>query len=336
MSLDEDLSDIQHVRKRPGMYIGSTGFFGTIHYLVDATNLILQHSPSVLEFCADQTGFAINSDVALPVHHDKSGKRYPFESFCHNGNAAISHGPVLTALSEFLTYSERSDGGNIQYAYRNGSRSETDLARWPAEFRSHLRFAPDPAIFDDIAISNYNFNSYLRRLSYLNPSTRFTFNDNGIKHVFHAENGLVDMFEGFAAPYQLVHEPICLRASKGNFSLEFVFALHSWRNDICFAFVNKGRAVEGGTHETGLDLAIEHLRTKMFSTSNGVIGLLSIQYPDVQWEGCIKAKIRNSELESLVYDSIVDETDGWISKHPVVLEQIKNAQTFQFPDAWFR
>lgn len=336
MTVDEDLSDIQHVRKRPGMYIGSTGFFGTIHYLVDATNLILQHTPSVVEICVNQTGFAISSDVALPVHTTESGELYPFETFRRDGNAAVSHGPVLTALSEFLTYSERSDNGNIQYAYRNGSRSETDLAKWPTEYQSHLRFAPDPAIFDNIALSNYNFHSYLRRLSYLNPSTRFTFNDNGTKHVFHSENGLVDMFVGFSAPYQLVHEPICLSGTEGNFAFEFVFALHSWKNDVCCAFVNKGRAVEGGTHQKGLDLAIEQLRTKTFTTSNGVIGLLSIQYPDVQWEGCIKAKIGSSELKSLVFNSIVDATDAWISDHPVVLDQIKNVQTFQFPDAWFR
>ena len=154
MSADEHLNDIDHIRKRPSMYVGSTGFFGTIHYLVDATNLILQHSPSCIEISSYGAEFGISSDIALPVHDNENGERFPFECFRRDGNAAISHGPVLTALSESLSYSERSDSGTIQYAYRSGLRTAPSTIDYPPEFRSHLRFTPDSTIFGDCVVSN--------------------------------------------------------------------------------------------------------------------------------------------------------------------------------------
>ncbi|MEO1526643.1 MAG: hypothetical protein AAFX06_14500 [Planctomycetota bacterium] len=335
MSVDENLSDIEHVRKRPGMYVGSTGFFGVIHYLVDATNLILQHSPSKLAFSIDGLEFSIGSDVVLPVFENENGGRFPFECFRRDGNSVFSHGPVLTALSDRLSYSERSTGGvTIEYAYRNGARTVPCGVKWPDEFRSHLSFAPDATLFDEVPISNYNLASYLRRISYLHPGTEFSLDDNGRKSTFRAENGIRDMFVGFASPYQLVHEPIVLQRTDGPFSMEFVFALHSWKNDVCCSFVNKGRAVEGGTHQDGLERAVTQMRDEVFATSNGVVGLLSIHYPKVQWHGCIKATVRNPELTGLVCDSIVNETMAYLDRNPVVFDQIKHAQTFQFPDAW--
>ena len=333
MSSDH-LTDIEHVRLRPSMYIGSTDFFGTIHYLVDAINLILQHSPGVLEISSSADGFTMRSDIVLPIHENENGLRFPFECFRQDGNRAISHGPLVMALSDVFVYSELSEDGHRQFAYRNGSRLETETEECPAGFRSQIRFAPDHAILKPVAISNYNFVSYLSRLSYLHPSTRFSFDDNGKKHVFHSENGLMDMFVGVAGPYQLVHEPIHIRVSKGDFSLEFIFAFQSWSSDVCTAFVNKGRAVEGGTHQTGLDRAIEHLKNKTFETRNGLVGLLSIQHPDVQWVGCIKAKIGNPELDSLVFDSIVGETNTLLSNRSDLVEQIRSVRIFPFPDIW--
>ena len=100
--------------------------------------------------------------------------------------------------------------------------------------------------------------------------------------------------------------------------------------------MNKGRAVEGGTHQSGLNKALEQLRKAVFSTSNGVICVLSIEYPNVQWEGCIKGRIASPELETLVQEAIIERAGIWLQDHPEVMEQVAVIQTFQFPDAWFR
>ena len=132
-----------------------------------------------------------------------------------------------------------------------------------------------------------------------------------------------------------MHEPIRIRITKDELKLEFIYSFHSWTNDVCIAFINDGRAVDGGTHQTGLERAIAHLKSNTFSTGNGVVGLLCLQYPNVQWDGCIKAKIGSPELDSLVFDSIIDGSNKAITEKPELLEQISHIQPFQFPEAWF-
>ena len=194
MSADH-LNDIEHVRTRPSMYVGSThGVFGIIHYLVDATNLVLQHSPKILEFTVTPNGFSIGSDIALPIHENDSGEIFPFESFQKDGKIGMRHGPVVIALSEYFTYAERSRAGELQYSFRNGVRSKLEVQPCPSQFRSQIHFSPDPTIFESPTISKYNLNSYLRRLSFFNPETNFTFNNNGEVRDYHAANGSADMF----------------------------------------------------------------------------------------------------------------------------------------------
>ena len=117
-----------------------------------------------------------------------------------------------------------------------------------------------------------------------------------------------------------------------------MFAYHSSREHALWCFINNGRAFEGGTHEKGFIDALKQLYRKLKlpklgdAHRNGVVGVLSLQYPDAVWEGCIKAKIGNKELHPLVRDWVVRETMKWARDRPDVAEQLRHLEAFQFPD----
>ena len=222
MSLNH-LSDVEHVRERPGMYIGSRGFFGLVHYLVDATNLILQHRPTKLAISTDGSEFTFGSDTTIPMSRNATGKIFPFEVFKKDGNAKVSHGPLLTALSESFSYSERHSRTNY-FSSRNGVRDDEAPRECPEEYASFIRFAPDRTIFDCLSISDYVFKSYLKRMSFLFPKVTFRFDYDGNAQEFYSERGIPDMFDGLAGPFQLLHEPIQLSATKED--LQLSLSLH--------------------------------------------------------------------------------------------------------------
>ena len=128
-----------------------------------------------------------------------------------------------------------------------------------------------------------------------------------------------------------------------DWKLEAVWAFHSWPSDSGFSFVNNGRAAEGGTHEVGREAAFDQLAKSLNCPKdgegqriNGIIYVLSLTYPSVIWQGCVKEYISNPELESLVRDALVKGSTEWIEENPDVAAEIPEIRTFNFPDIWLR
>jgi DNA gyrase/topoisomerase IV subunit B len=83
--------------------------------------------------------------------------------------------------------------------------------------------------------------------------------------------------------------------------------------------------------------ACVHLKQKLGlpeSCNNGVVAVASMRYPRAVWEGCIKARIGNPELKTIVSRLVVNEVVQWMDNHPTIKNQVRQLQTFQFPEAW--
>jgi DNA gyrase/topoisomerase IV subunit B len=336
-----EISTIEAVRKRPLMYVGSTAFFGFINYLVCPVSLLLGQSPTRIAIAAADGGFVVESDVAIPIEETSSGGFAPFEEISNFGPGHGFEGTVLNGLSERLTVEIRHEHRTQTLTFRRGARESHQAATGQSHGpKTTLTFAPDTSIFTVTALSPAIFRSYLRRLSFLHRGVRFSIDMGGETQEFHAERGIVDLFDSVSASYQILHEPIHIVAEEGTLHLETVFAYHSWKENGLWCFINNGRAVEGGTHEKGLHDALDQFYRKFKPPKsqkthrNGVVGIMSIRYPDAVWEGCIKARIGNPELREMVCNLVVQGAAEWLTSRPEVAGQLRNLETFQFPEAW--
>lgn len=336
-----EFNTIEGVRKRPAMYLGSTDFFGFIQYLVCPVALLLGHRASRIVITAEAGRFVIESDVAIPFEETTGGRIGPFEAITWLGGGHGFEAMVLNAASERLEVDVRGGGRLTEFVFCRGTRefhretvSEGDVSS------TTLRFSPDPSILTITHIAPAIFKSYLRRLSYLHRGVLFSLAVGGELHEFRSEQGLRDLFAAISAPYQLLHEPIHIEQEQGSLRLEAVLAYHGWKEDGLWCFINNGRAIEGGTHERGLREALNRLGRVLELTDrpkgdrNGVVGILSVHYPDAAWEGCVKSKVSNPELRPMVRELILQGATEWRRKHPDMAEQLRSIEPFRFPAAW--
>lgn len=337
-----DPSAIEAVRRRPGMYVGSTAFFGFINYLVCPVSLLLSQRPTRIAVSAAEGKFEMESDVALTIEETSTGKITPFEEMNEFGPGHGFEGTVLNALSERLMIEVRSEHQTESLDYRRGLReSRRTTAHVSSGPKTRMTFEPDRSIFKVTDLSPEIFKSYLRRLSFLHRGVRFSISFGEETVEFYADRGIVDLFASVTAPCQILHEPIHIVGENGALQLEAVFAFQSWKEHALWSFVNNGRAVEGGTHVKGLYDALDkiyrkyELPKKPKAHRNGVVGILSIRYPEVVWEGCIKARIGNPELRTMVCDLVVTSMSNWLESRPDVIRQLQDIEIFQFPELLF-
>ena len=328
---------IEHVRRRPGMYVGSKDLFGLINYLVCPFNLLLSYGASWIDISVNEGTFEIISDAHVKLEETPNGI-VPFEVF-HSVFGHGFEGPILAALSSSLMVSIVIDHQCSILQYRRGQRVAIVIQESQDEQAiTKLTFVPDGEIFENTNLSEYVFHSYFHRISHLHPGVRFRFISQNSTTEYFSANGIRDLFHSFSASFQILHKPIHIQATSDTLRLELIFAFHSWKENWILPFINHGLAVEGGSHETALNKALNKVKVnlKLPAKSNGVIAVMSVIYPEVVWEGCIKAKIRDKTLYKVVKRLVFDGTMEWVGKHPDVVEHLTQLRIFQFPELWYR
>ncbi len=335
-----DLTHREAIRKRPGMYVGSTTFFGFIQYLVCPFALLLERRLSRIDVTVLDHGFAIDSDVQVEIGQTVEGQITPFEVPEEPGGSDEMAGCVLNALSGSLVIRTAGGGSAHTLTYQRGERIAHATVADPG-VHTRLEFAPDLTIFTVTSTPLAVFESYLRRLSYLHPRIQFSLTSGGETQTFAAPGGIRDLFDSIVAPYQLVHPPIQIAATDGDLQVELVFAYHSWFENWIWSFINNGRAIEGGTHETGLHKALDQLYRalklpkKPKRGRNGVIAVMAVIYPGAVWQGCLKQRVDNPELTERVANLVVTAVMAWMADHPEVAEQVRTIERFHFAETWY-
>jgi DNA gyrase/topoisomerase IV subunit B len=325
-------SGLEHVRLRPAMYVGNTGFWGFINYVVCAYRVLIHWGATTIHFARADGKFVVSSNAKFPAEPDDFN---PFEETSKSDDRRHVHACfdalVINALSsEFIVTDGRST-----YAYRRGVRIEQSRQDGAATGLT-LRFAPDDEIFTVTGVAPAIMQSYLHRMSFLFPRIRFSLETSDGRIEYSSPGGMADLFRSIAAPYQLLHEPIRLTGTDDDFEMDLVFALHSWSEEMTWTFANAGRAADGGTHDEGLRAALQTFSRqatgkKANQSGPGFLAVMSFRYPKVRYEGCIKGKIANEELEGKTRDLIgkllksIDRTQ---------LVHLKSMTRFQIADFW--
>ncbi|MCG1020838.1 DNA topoisomerase IV subunit B [Sutcliffiella horikoshii] len=288
------LEGLEAVRKRPGMYIGSTDSRG-LHHLVYE---ILDNSvDEALGGYGDHIIVTIHKDNSIsvkdkgrgmPTGMHKMGKPTPevILTVLHAGGkfgqggyktSGGLHGvgaSVVNALSEWLIVTIKRDGIVYEQRFENGGKPVTTLEKIGTtnQTGTTIHFKPDTTIFSTIT---YNFETLCERLresAFLLKGLKIELNDerNSVKEVFHYESGIEAFVSYLNEEKDSLHNVVSFEGAQNGIEIDFAFQFNDGYSETILSFVNNVRTKDGGTHEAGAKTAM----TRIFNEYARKVNLL--------------------------------------------------------------
>ncbi len=292
------LEGLEAVRKRPGMYIGTTSSRG-LHHLVweivdNAIDEALAGYCTHIEVtvCKDNSIIVKDDGRGIPVDiHPKTGKSTveTVYTVLHaggkfgGGGYKVSGGlhgvgaSVVNALSDWLEVKVYKNGNVYYQRFSNGGHPDSELTIIDHcdENRTGttVHFLPDDGIFTETTVYDYEIlKKRLKELAFLNKGLRISLFDDreaDKKDSFCYEGGLVEYVEMLNKNKTPIHETIVDVAGKEkNISIEVALQYNETYNESIYSFVNNITTPEGGTHEDGVRRALTRILNKYATTNN--------------------------------------------------------------------
>ena len=296
------LEGLEAVRKRPGMYIGSTGPRGLHHLVYEivdnsidealagyCTHIEVEIEPGDIISVRDNgrgIPVGLNEKLGLPsvtvvltVLH--AGGKFGGGGYKVSGGLHGVGSSVVNALSKWLEVEVSQNGHIHRQRFVNGGNVETDLeiVGDTEETGTLIRFKPDSEIFQETTV--YDFETLERRLresAFLNAGLSIKLTDsrdpeNIIERVYCYEGGLssfADYLTGVRGLAPLHEKPVHFSAVKDDKYAEVALLYNDSYNDLVLSFANNVRTEDGGTHETGFKTAL----TRVFNDYGKKYGIL--------------------------------------------------------------
>jgi DNA gyrase subunit B len=293
------LEGLEAVRKRPGMYIGTTGERG-LHHLVW----------EIVDNSVDEALAGFCDDIEIIVHEDNSvsvrddGRGMPTGVHPKTGVSTVEtiftvlhaggkfggggykvsgglHGvgaSVVNALSEWLEVKVYRDGKIYHQRFEKGGHPVKPLEIIgdcdPNRTGTTVTFKPDPQIFEETTEFNYEtLKSRSRELAFLNKGLRIILSDlrTGAKDEFLYNGGLREYVELLNKNKKPIHNDIVhVEGEEDNISIEVAMQYNDGYSSNIYSFTNNIHTVEGGTHEDGVRLALSRVINN-YARANGIL-----------------------------------------------------------------
>ena len=276
------LEGLEAVRKRPGMYIGSTGPRGLHHLVYEIVDNSVDEA--LAGYCKNIT-VTINKDNSITVEDD--GRGMPVDKHPKLGIPAVEvihtvlhaggkfggggykvsgglHGvgaSVVNALSTKMEVEVKRNGNIYRQEYAKGKTiTPLEVIGTAKKTGSKTTFWPDPEIFDETVYDYGTLEHRLREMAFLNKGIRITLSDNRDekkKEVFHYEGGLSEFVRHINKNKEVLHkEVIYFEVVKDNMEMEVAMQYTDRYNELLLSYANNINTVEGGTHMTGFKSAL--------------------------------------------------------------------------------
>jgi len=276
------LEGLEAVRKRPAMYIGSTGVQG-LHHLVyevvdNSIDEILAGGCNTIEVVLKEdnvcsvtdNGRGIPVDPMKEVKDPKLKGKSALEvvlTVLHaggkfdGGGYKVSGGlhgvgvSVVNALSEWLEVDVYREGRVWNQGYQRGKpKADVKAKGETKEHGTTVTFKPDTQVFGDVIFSFDTVSNRLRELAFLNPGARITIIDerDDKKHTFFFEGGIKQFVKFLNTNKTVLHEePIFISKTEGDVMLDLAIQYNGDYSENVYSFVNNIKTIEGGTHVSG-------------------------------------------------------------------------------------
>jgi DNA gyrase subunit B len=275
------LEGLEAVRKRPAMYIGSTGEMGLHHLVYEVVDnsideALAGHCTRVdVTIHGDNSVTVIDNGRGIPVDYHKGEKKSAAEvvmTKLHAGGKFDSnsykvsgglHGvgvSCVNALSEELELEIWKDKKVYEQSYRRGKPTAPLKETGHTDRRgTKVTFKPDTTIFDTTDFNFDTLSQRLRELSFLNKGVVITISDerNDKKHEFQYSGGISEFVKHLNKNKEVLHNPpIYFEASKDSVTLELAIQYNDTYTENVFSFANNINTIDGGTHLSGFRSAL--------------------------------------------------------------------------------
>ena len=358
------LEGLEAVRKRPGMYIGSTDKRG-LHHLV--WEIVDNSVDEAINGYGDYIKITLHADKScsvedhgrgVPVDMHESGRSATeviytvlhaggkFESDGYKVSGGL-HGvgsSVVNALSKWMEVTVKRDKKEYYIRFENGGHTVAPLKEVGAArgTGTTVRFMPDPEIFNNI---NFSFTTVCERMQ----ESAFLLKGITIEVVdeedersakFHYERGIEEFVEDLNKGKNTLHNVLSFSGTKDNIEVDISMQYTDTYNENIVSFVNNVKTIDGGSHEVGFKTAL----TKVFNDyakSNGFIkggsfdgsdvregltAIVSLKIPEgiLQFEGQTKGKLGTPQAKNAVESVVTDNLRIYLEENRAIATEIIN------------
>ncbi|HPU00545.1 MAG TPA: DNA topoisomerase (ATP-hydrolyzing) subunit B [Bacillota bacterium] len=356
------LEGMEAIRRRPAMYIGSTGSAGLHHLVFEAVDNSIDEVPygcrNIKVLVHRDNSVTVSDDGrGIPVENHPEQKRPAVEvvlTTLHSGGkfdhkiykvAGGLHGvgiSVVNALSEWLEV-EVSRGGKVYWQrFERGEKvSDLKVKGKAAKTGTKITFRPDPLIFREIEFDNDILIRRLRELAFLNRGVRIVFQDQRSEYTerFHYEGGINQFVSYLNRDKEVLpKKPIYICREVNSHFIEISLQYQNSYNEMILTYANNIHTREGGAHEQGFKSALTRLindyaRKKGLLKDNesnltgddvreGLTAVLNVKLHDPQFEGQTKTKLGNPEVRSLVDTVCYEGMEIFLEENPTTARKI--------------
>ncbi|MDR3074521.1 MAG: DNA topoisomerase (ATP-hydrolyzing) subunit B [Candidatus Methanoplasma sp.] len=351
------LKGLEAVRKRPGMYIGSTDARG-LHHLV--YEVVDNGIDEVMAGYADRVNVYINEDGSVTVNDD--GRGIPVGMNKEEGKDALEmcltdlhaggkfnqnsykvsgglHGvgvSVVNALSKRLTAIVERDGKMFRQTYKIGiPDGPVELIGDSENTGTTITFYPDGDIFETVVFDYEILQNRFRNQAFLNKEATIYFEDKrtGKSDTFHYDGGVSEFVQYLNRSKKAIHDPpIALAGERNGVMMDIALQYTDGYNEEIDSFVNTIYTPEGGTHMTGFRAALTKTINDYGKSSGllkdttlegsdvreGLTAIVSIRMPEPQFEGQTKAKLGSSIAQKAVSTFMNEKLAEYFLENPAV------------------
>jgi DNA gyrase subunit B len=354
------LRDADHIRKRPGVYIGDVSS-GGLHHLVyeliynSVDEAVAGHCHHIQVMLNVDGSVSVKDDGrGIPVDEHPEAKRPTLEVVLttvgagakfDKGSYKVSlglHGmgaKAVTALSEWTEAEIRRNGRVYKQEYARG-KAITEVKDIGAAKGTGtlITFKPDAEIFKETRFDYDTLEVRLRELAFLNKGLNFQLIDKrtGKEETFKYDGGIAEFVAYLNRSEEVLHKPIYVEKMVDNVQVEVALQYTNGDEERVRCYANNGYNPVGGTHMSGFRAALTRTlntygtKAEMFKNVSpigedfreGVTAIVSIQHPDPQFESQNKIRLLNAEVEGIVISVMNEQLGKYLEENPKDAQRI--------------
>ncbi|MEM4724492.1 MAG: ATP-binding protein, partial [Candidatus Hadarchaeum sp.] len=350
------LEGLEAVRRRPGMYIGSTDVRGLHHLVYEVVDNSIDEA--LAGFC-NRIVVTIHKDATVTV--EDNGRGIPVDIHPQTGKSALEvvhtvlhaggkfggdtykvasglHGvgvSAVNALSEWLEVYVQRDGKRYYQRYERGVPVTPVQTVGTAEGTgTTTTFLPDRTIMKTLDYQYDTLAQRFREMAFLTRGLTITFRDerNDIENSFYFEGGVMSFVRYLNRNRKVLHPTFHVEKEVNGTLVEVALQYTDGYAESVYAFANNINTVDGGTHLTGFRSALTRTlndyarKTGLLKehesnftgedVREGLTAIVSVKLKDPQFESQTKSKLGNAEVKSQVESVVAESFSAWLEEHP--------------------